>query len=242
MSEQDDDAAASSPSPLVAEDDNGDFGYYEANARAYFGETVDVDLAPIYERFLSRVGPAGEGPRILDAGCGSGRDSLALSRMGYDVDAFDASPAMAALASTLLGGKPVKVLKFQDVDLHERKFDGVWACASLLHVPPSELPDAFGRLAAALKEPGGVLYASFKYGSYSHGGQRQHRDGRRFTDLDEVGLEMLLREVVPAMAILETWTTLDRRPGRKGETWLNARLVRSSRLLPQPPSDQADEA
>ncbi|WP_462330101.1 class I SAM-dependent methyltransferase [Thiohalocapsa halophila] len=93
-------------------------------------------------------------------------------------------------------------------------FDGIWACASLLHVPAAELPDAMQRLCRALK-PGGVIYASFKYGS----GEREHH-GRRFTDLDEPGLSALLRRV-PGLAEAETWTTADLRPGREAERWLN---------------------
>jgi hypothetical protein len=99
-------------------------------------------------------------------------------------------------------------------------FDGIRACASLLHVPNVELPDVMGRLRAALK-PGGILYGSFKYGS----GEREH-NGRRFTDLDEPGLAGLLAHV-PGLEPVETWTTGDRRPGRESERWLNTLLRRT---------------
>ncbi len=191
--------------------------YYDENAQAFFDDTISIDMLPLHERFLARVP---EGGHILDAGCGSGRDALAFRRLGYKVTAFDASPALAALAEGLLGCA-VPVLRFQDFDWQAR-FDGIWACASLLHVPMAELPEVLLRLTAALK-PGGVLYASFKYGH----GERDH-NGRRFTDLDEQGLAALLR-VVPALVELETWTTADRRPGREEERWLNTVLVRSSR-------------
>jgi SAM-dependent methyltransferase len=100
------------------------------------------------------------------------------------------------------------------------EFDGIWTCASLLHVPSAELPDVVDRLRTALK-PGGILYASFKYGS---GEREQH--GRRFTDLDEAGLAALL-EQVPGLEPVETWTTSDRRPGRESERWLNTLLRRT---------------
>ena len=167
--------------------------YYENNAQAFFDETIGVDMAPLYERFLAHV-PAGG--QILNAGCGSGRDALALLRAGYRVEAFDASPTLAALAETHCG-LPVQVLRFHDITWKDR-FDGIWACASLLHVPTVELPDVLRRLASALK-PDGVLYASFKYG----GGEREHK-GRRFTDLDETCLAELLC-VVPEFVELETW-------------------------------------
>lgn len=186
--------------------------YYEDNAKVFFAETVGVDMTPLYEQFLSHV-PASA--LLLDAGCGSGRDARWFLSQGYRIEAFDASPTLAALAESHCG-LAVPVLRFQDLDWQVR-FDGIWACASLLHVPAAELPDVLWRLAAALK-PGGVLYASFKYGR----GEREH-DGRRFTDLDELGLAALLR-VVPTLKEIETWTTADRRPGRANECWLNTLL------------------
>lgn len=192
--------------------DDPTLAYYEDQAAAFFAETVTVDMAPLYGRFLDQV-PAGG--HILDAGCGSGRDALAFHRLGYRVSAFEASPRLAELASAHCG-LAVDVRRFQEIDWEER-FDGIWACASLLHVPLAELPEVFRRLARALK-PGGVLYASFKYGS----GERE-QGGRRFTDLDEPGLAALV-EAVPGLVVIETWTTGDRRPGREHERWLNALL------------------
>jgi hypothetical protein len=108
----------------------------------------------------------------------------------------------------------VQVLRVQEVPW-VACFDGIWACASLLHVPMRELPEVLGRLTLALK-PGGVLYLSFKYG---HG--ERHREGRHFTDLDEAGLLTLLG-AVPGLLLRERWITADQRPERHGEQWLNA--------------------
>ncbi len=127
--------------------------------------------------------------------------------------AFEASPKLARLASEHCG-LPVEVRRFQEIEWQDA-FDGIWACASLLHVPMVELPEVLRRLGRALK-PDGVLYASFKYGA----GEREH-GGRRFTDLDEEGLAALV-EGVTAFAVVETWVTGDRREGREGERWLNA--------------------
>jgi len=189
--------------------------YYQQHAGAFFADTVGVDMTPLYRRFLPLLPERAD---ILDAGCGSGRDARAFANLGHRVTAFDASPALVALAESHLG-RPVHCLRFQDIAWREA-FDGVWACASLLHVPAAELPDVVGRLCDALR-PGGVLYASFKYGR----GAREHR-GRRFTDLDEPGLAELLRQV-PGLAPVETWTTGDLRPGREAERWLNT-LLRSA--------------
>jgi SAM-dependent methyltransferase len=189
--------------------------FYDEHAQRYCDDTVGVDLEPLYARFLAHM-PAGGA--LLDAGCGSGRDARWFRASGYRVEAFDASPALAALA-TQHCGLPVAVRRFQDIDWQSR-FDGVWACASLLHVPRDALPDVLRRLARTLK-PGGVLYASFKYGR----GECE-REGRRFTDLDEAGFAELLDEV-PVLGVIECWISRDARPQRGGERWLNA-LLRAS--------------
>jgi 2-polyprenyl-3-methyl-5-hydroxy-6-metoxy-1,4-benzoquinol methylase len=187
--------------------------YYTENAQAFFADTVAVGMDSLYARFLPQIPPGGH---ILDAGCGSGRDTLAFLHEGYRVTAFDASPTLAALAEHHTG-QPVQVRRFQDL-AWRREFDGIWACASLLHVPAAELPEVLGRLALALR-PGGILYASFKFGR----GERDHR-GRRFTDLDEAGLRTLLGQV-PGLTELETWASEDLRPGRAAEGWLNTLLT-----------------
>lgn len=183
--------------------------YYSENAPVFFADTVAVAMDPLYARFLPHIPPGGH---ILDAGCGSGRDSLAFLERGYRVTAFDASPSLAAMAERH-SGLPVRVLRLQDLEWSQT-FDGIWACASLLHVPAAELPEVMGRLAGALR-PGGVLYASFKYGR----GERE-RQGRRFTDLDVAGLRTLLAQV-PGLTEPETWISQDLRPGRVVERWLN---------------------
>ena len=189
--------------------------FYQQHAKTFFADTVEVDMTPLYRRFLLRLSVQAH---ILDAGCGCGRDAKAFAYLGHHVTAFDASPALIALAETHLG-QPVQCLRFQDIAWQEQ-FDGIWACASLLHVPAAELPDVMQRLCMALK-PGGVLYASFKYGS----GEREYH-GRRFTDLDEPGLAALLRQV-PELEEVETWSTGDLRPGREAERWLNTLLRRT---------------
>jgi len=186
--------------------------YYNENATDYFASTVNVDMGALRERFLAHLPARGH---ILDAGCGSGRDSRAFLSAGYPVTAIDTSERLAELASRHIG-QPIHVLAFQDMTWTDR-FDGIWACASLLHVPRPELPDLLRRLAHALKS-GGVLYVSFKYGD------RDREDsGRHFTDLDEAGLATLL-EQVPGLRRLEQWVTGDRRAGRAHERWLNALL------------------
>ncbi len=183
--------------------------YYEANAPRFFEDTRDVDLSPLYEPFLSRL-PSGA--HILDAGCGSGRDSLYFLDNGSYVISFDASEAMVRLAAKHLG-RPVLRLAFDQVGFEER-FDGVWACASLLHVPRRAMARTLSRLASSLKR-GGTLYASFRYGD-----DEVVRKGRLFTDYTEEGFEGLLG-ALPDLELVRTWQTADLRPHRAGTTWLN---------------------
>lgn len=129
-----------------------DTAFYDQRAASYAAASHDMDLRPLYARFLPHVRPGG---LILDAGCGSGRDALAFRQAGFRVEAFDASPQMARQAALLLG-QEVPVLCFEDVAWQER-FDGIWACASLLHVAPADLPDVLRRLQRALR-PGGVMF------------------------------------------------------------------------------------
>lgn len=171
--------------------------YYERFAAEFFDSTVDVDMAELHGRFLQAL-PARA--HILDAGCGSGRDAKAFSTLGHKVSAFDASEAMAQRASALCGFD-VAVRRFQEVD-ELACYDGVWCCASLLHVPRAEMESVLAKLWRAVR-PGGCIYVSFKHGK----GERDH-DGRRFTDADEAQLREWLG-ALPELKGLEVWTTAD---------------------------------
>ncbi|UDQ80835.1 class I SAM-dependent methyltransferase [Erwinia rhapontici] len=188
--------------------------YYQQHAERFFSETVTVDMSALYQPFVAHLKP---GARILDAGCGSGRDANAFSAMGYDVEAFDASAELVELARQH-SGLPVEQKHFEDVTEVER-YEGIWCCASLLHVPLAELPEVMSRLARALK-PDGVWYLSFKYGS----GERE-KDGRVFTDMDENSLNKLTTSL-RNITLLNSWMTGDKRPDRQDEKWLNALLLK----------------
>lgn len=188
--------------------------YYQHNADSFFTTTVAVDMSSLYTPFVEALTPP---ELILDAGCGSGRDAKAFAEMGYRVEAFDASSEMVARAARY-SGLPVRQRSFTDIS-ETARYDGIWCCASLLHVPGDELPGVMQRLATALK-PGGVWYVSFKYGT----GERE-KEGRRFTDLDEAGLTALVAALAD-IDITRMWQTLDKRPERS-ETWLNALLLKA---------------
>ena len=153
---------------------------------------------------------------MLDAGCGSGRDALYFHQLGYRVTAFDGSEAIVALARQKTG-LPVRHQSFAEV-VDVNAFDGIWACASLLHLPEAEVPDAIGRLWQALK-PGGALYMSFKAGA----GERES-NGRHFTDATEASVERW-SQWLTALADRRIWRTADQRPDRN-EQWLNIVLTK----------------
>lgn len=183
--------------------------YYDKNAERFISDTTHVDMSEHYENFLPWIPNGGS---IIDAGCGSGRDSLAFKNMGYEVHAFDASSAMVA-ATRKLAVVPVSKMTFQTCTFNQA-FDGIWACASLLHVPRSELSMVLANLASVLNNDG-IIYASFKYGDVE-----RDKGGRYFNDMTE---ELLAEHIsdVPSLTITKTWATGDVRVGRSGEKWLN---------------------
>ncbi|KPF69224.1 hypothetical protein IP88_11610 [alpha proteobacterium AAP81b] len=137
--------------------DDATLGFYAANARHYAAARPD-EISPDLAAFLPRLTP---GCRILELGCGSGRDAAAMAALGFDVDATDGTPAMAALASERLA-RPARVLRFDALDVCEG-YDAVIAHASLLHVPLAGLPVILARICNALR-PGGWHFASYKTG------------------------------------------------------------------------------
>ena len=182
--------------------------YYEENSQPFVESTLSVNMSGFYSEFLSHVQPGGH---ILDLGCGSGRDSREFIKRGFRVTAVDGSPTLCQLAEQVIG-QPVLHLQFQDLSYQE-EFDGIWACASLLHLPLQQIPDILKKIVAALK-PNGVLYLSFKYGHFEG-----IRGGRYYTDLDENTLSKLI-EASGDLRIVKTWLTNDARP-ESNDRWIN---------------------
>lgn len=187
--------------------------YYDQNAELFFSGTVEVDMEPIYQRFIPLLN---NGACILDAGCGSGRDTLYFHNEGFSVTAFDLSEQLVELARqyTSLPVQQCAFTRFKS----SVQYDGIWACASLLHVPLSELTETMGYLSSFLK-PKAVFYCSFKYGE-----GEVERGGRRFTNLTESSLHNILKGT--QLTVKEVWQTGDQRPGRAEERWLNALLIK----------------
>lgn len=132
--------------------------YYNKNSEEYFNSTLNVDMTNTYKPFLKLVPKGG---KILDLGCGSGRDSMNFMKLGYEVTAVDGAKELAKKASVLLGNEVI-VSTFEELELKE-KFHGIWACASLLHIKREDLKTVLNNLYNNL-EDNGVFYMSFKYG------------------------------------------------------------------------------
>lgn len=186
--------------------------YYNCNADSFIRDTMSVDMVELYTPFLSLLPDSAV---ILDAGSGSGRDFLYFKSKGYQVTAFDASEELVSQSSLLIGQR-VLHLSFEEIAFKE-EFDGVWACASLLHVPRSKITLIMDKLCQAIKL-GGVLYASFKYGD-----KAEVRNGRFFNDYTEESFQQMISEL-PKLKIIKLWNSGDLREGRAKEHWLNVLL------------------
>lgn len=201
----------------ITEYQNSTDYYYSMNAEEFFNNTVEADMHKVYEPFLKRLK---KNARILDIGCGSGRDSLYFIKRCYRVTAIDASKQLCEMSSKLIGQQVLNI-KFQDIEW-EREFDGIWACASLLHVPKNEMGYVLDKLERSLKKRG-IMYMSFKYGDFEG-----ERNGRYFSDYDENSLKTLI-DANGKLRILEMYITEDVRKDRENEKWINVIVERNIR-------------
>jgi len=183
--------------------------YYEKNAKKFAEGTSSVDFLETQNRFLTKLK---NGSAILDFGCGSGRDTKYFLDKGFNVEATDGSKELCKLASEYTGIK-VRQLLFEELD-EKNKYDGIWACSSILHLSKEELKPVLNRMKDALKADG-IIYTSFKYGTFEG-----ERNGRYFTDMTEESFADLISGI-DGLKIEEQWISSDVRPGRGEEKWLN---------------------
>lgn len=182
--------------------------YYNNNTQNFIDGTVEIDVSDLYAHFLPYIP---EGGRILDFGCGSGRDTKYFKEHGYITEAIDGSIELCR-AATEYSGVQVRCMDFFDLDAIDA-YDGIWACASILHVERERIPELIRLLLNATKQDG-VLYLSLKYGEFSG-----ERDGRYFTDMDEKGFLELVKEI-SGMTVIDEWISEDVRRD-KPTRWLN---------------------
>lgn len=188
--------------------------YYHEHSKEFIEDTFSADMSEQYcffEKYLNRNGT------ILDIGLGSGRDSLYFKSKGYEVYAIDPEEEFVKHAMKM-GLSNVFCLKAQDMEF-DCTFDGIWACASLLHIGSNELKNVFVKCHKALKS-NGIMYVSFKYGNFE--GERSER---YYIDLDERTILNFL--VDTGLKVLDYYISQDVRPNRK-DKWLNVILLNQS--------------
>ncbi len=184
--------------------------YYNEHSEEFIAATSRLNMSYCYAMFEHYLK---QGASILDLGCGSGRDCLYFRTRGYAVTGLDASVRMCEAAAAL-SNVPIFCMRFDEMK-YEGEFDGIWACASLLHVSKEELPDLLRKISKALR-PGGVLYVSFKSGR----GECES-NGRYFNYyLNELDLRTVFC-MENGLRPLEYFKTRDVRNQRFGETWVN---------------------
>ena len=182
--------------------------FYNQIVNDFVSGTASADMSEEHGWFTTGMP---EGALILDFGCGSGRDTKAFLEAGYQVEAVDGSEEMCRAASTHTG-IPVKQMLFEELEA-ENRYDGIWACASLLHLPAEKLPVVLRKIERALK-PGGVLYASFRYGSFEG-----MLNGRYFTYYTEKAIRKAF-ETVPGLQIFDMRIAEDRLPQKRELQWI----------------------
>jgi len=137
--------------------DPATLAFYEREAPRYtlgFGQAPSRHLDP----FLDRLEP---GARVLELGCGGGRDAARMAERGFAVDATDGAAGMVAKANERfdIGARQ---MRFDELDA-EGAYNAVWAHACLLHIARADLPGVLAAIHRSLR-PGGWHYASFKLG------------------------------------------------------------------------------
>lgn len=195
--------------------------YYNTNASRYITDTFNADMSAIRNRFISYLPIHGT---ILDAGCGPGRDVKAFVEAGYKVYAMDASQAMVEHCSTIIGDR-CRLATFQEYET-DIKFDGIWACASLLHIEgvagdrDLSLQSVIKKFTMFLK-PGGVFFMSFKYSKENY-----VKDGRYFNCQTEESMRELLKTCTE-LSVADLFITNDVRDSRADEKWVNVMVKKS---------------
>lgn len=195
--------------------ENKTLDYYNKNASSFAEKTIDVDFHDTQKHFQELLPEQGY---ILDFGCGSGRDIKYFLSQNFKVDAIDGLEELCRIASDYTGIK-VKKMLFQELDEIE-KYDGIWACSSILHLTQNELKTVFGKMVKALKRDG-IIYTSFKYGNFEG-----ERNERYFIDFTEEKFNKFVHNI-ENVKLKEEWITCDVRPGRGEEKWLNLILQKN---------------
>lgn len=191
------------------EESNTTIDYYNYNAERYFADTVDVDMSECCDRFLEYINPGG---LIIDIGAGSGRDMKYFLDRGYEVEGIDASKKMCELASNYTGIE----VEWQSIEtwVPEKKYNGIWANASLLHLKENIIEKFIISIADYLLD-NGVIFMSFKSGIKTG----TSNDGRYFTDFSGEKVRKMI-EKNSLYSVREIWESSDMMQ-RYDFSWIN---------------------
>jgi len=197
--------------------------YYDENAVEFACQTVSIDMHDLYELFINQL-PLKDTQCILDVGCGSGRDANYFAEQGYEVTAIDASAELIQWAEQHhMSSRITWVhLDFSGIEKQpwKNKFTGIWACASLLHVPFLELPFIINSLLDTFTDDG-MMYLSFKHG------ERERVDEERFfCDMDELRWKTIVAKI-PQVIECDIWLSADKRVDCKN-AWFNVMIKREN--------------
>lgn len=126
--------------------------------RTYYNNSMEPDLAD-FLRFIDTI----KGRKILDAGCGPGAHSLYFHERNYEVTGIDVVEPFLQHARTICPGATFINMDLRKIIFPDKHFDGIWSCASLLHIPKKELTEVLTQFKRILKNSG-MLYVSVKQG------------------------------------------------------------------------------
>lgn len=192
--------------------------FYEEKADIFIEQTLDIDMSAIYKPFIDKLNADSISyKQILDLGCGSGRDSLYFAKLGFNVTAIDGSLKLIETAKEDYTIPNIfwEYLTFEQTANRDwqSRFDGIWACASLLHVPYNNIAALLDKLLSLLKKEG-VFYASFKYGD-----SERIEENRFFCDMNETRWQAIKLKL--NNTIKDTiWLTSDQRKDCDSQ-WFN---------------------
>ncbi len=185
--------------------------YYDVNSKEYIENTINCDMEMHYQKFLKYLPEKG---KILDIGFGSGRDMIYFKSLGYEVYGIDTS--IEFVNNMKLKGFNVKEEAVEQIS-DDNIYDGIWACASLLHVRRENLEGVIKKCIKALNK-NGILYCSFKYGDKEIKGERY------FNYINENIINKIIDK--NNLSILEMYKSFDVRKDRSTEEWLNIIIKR----------------
>jgi 2-polyprenyl-3-methyl-5-hydroxy-6-metoxy-1,4-benzoquinol methylase len=188
--------------------------YYNDNAKKFIENTFFVSMGDLIDDFIALLP---KNATVLDLGCGSGRDSLYFKKNGFDVYAMDGSKEMIEHTKKYIGDR-AKLATFDDYTTNI-KFDGIWALASLLHVPRNDIEMILNKYINFLKEDG-FLFMSFKNREIDY-----DKDGRNFTCFTENTLLELIKPI-DKIELVKIIHTTDVRKDRPDERWISVIIRR----------------